>query len=290
MEKLIHLKKYFMDEFRKDLEPAATEIKAQKITHQKKAQQINKIANLCKSRLFKEVKKLSEGERTDANLTLQYCFSVASLEYRNQVWPYEYMAFSRRVGELWEGFCSAAWDEPKNKDVKRIKHPSFNEVKEKIKKRLDENLGTHDKKNELKQDIDILFNIIGNINMKEDEVFLEKETPCVIDFKSGFGSNEKGNMLRLQTVGEAYKLWNIETNLMLIVRQPINNNYLKQLENKKLWSVYKGEDAYNKISEITGADINHIRKNIIKWETDLSPEILNHLKSQPTDLRGYLAW
>ncbi len=32
------------------------------------------------------------------------------LELRNEVWPYEYMAFSRRVGELWEGFIRAVFD------------------------------------------------------------------------------------------------------------------------------------------------------------------------------------
>ncbi|WP_216354012.1 hypothetical protein, partial [Klebsiella pneumoniae] len=49
-------------------------------------------------------------DRSKLFMLLQYCYSVMSFEYRNVVWPYEYMAFSRRNGELWERFCKAAWD------------------------------------------------------------------------------------------------------------------------------------------------------------------------------------
>ena len=36
---------------------------------------------------------------------ITYACYVVMLESRNEVWPYDYMAFSRRVGELWEPFC-----------------------------------------------------------------------------------------------------------------------------------------------------------------------------------------
>ena len=38
-------------------------------------------------------------------LMITYTNDVVMLEARNSVWEYEYMAFSRRVGELWEPFC-----------------------------------------------------------------------------------------------------------------------------------------------------------------------------------------
>lgn len=95
-------------------------------------------------------------------------------------------------------FCSAAWKFPNRQYVQRVRHPDFNDVRRTLRARLDENIGDHKNKSELQADIDILFEIIGDINMREDEVFEVDGLPHVIDFKSGFGSNEKGNMLRLQ--------------------------------------------------------------------------------------------
>lgn len=95
-------------------------------------------------------------------------------------------------------------------------------------------------------DVSTLFEIVGEINMKEDEVFRKADIPYVIDFKSGFGSNEKGNMLRLLTVGRAYHIWDHRTKLMLLVRQDENNNYLKVLRRSNLWEVYTGADTYKK--------------------------------------------
>lgn len=38
-------------------------------------------------------------------LSMTYASYIIMLEYRNKVWPYEYMAFARRIGELWEPFA-----------------------------------------------------------------------------------------------------------------------------------------------------------------------------------------
>src|SRR5207253_6969077 len=138
--------------------------------------------------------------------------------------------------------------------------------------------------------VDTLFEIIGDINMREDEMFAVEGKPHVIDFKSGFGSNEKGNMLRLQTVGKAYRIWNHETRLLLLVRQEENNNYLRVLRRLGLWEVHTGSNAYEQISILTGAHMQAIRDQVIDWQSDLSAELYDYLKNQPTDLTSYLVW
>lgn len=251
-----------------------------------RAKAVNTVTNQIRKEWIDQIRYYPPEDRTNASLVLEYCFSVASIEYRNSVWPYEYMAFSRRVGELWEGFCSAAWDFPVRSALSRVQHPDFSDVRNTIRARLQQNIGTHSRQTEIQDDIEILFDIIGDINMREDEVFELEGIPHVIDFKSGFGSNEKGNMLRLRTVGKAYKLWDPATRLMLIVRQSANNNYLRVLKDEGLWEVHTGDDAYELISQLTGADMQWIRDNIIDWHNDLS----RHCRSHLSGLLSYLDW
>lgn len=290
MTALRTLKTDFLSHFHKRLDQVTASIAASRLSREEKARQVNLAANAVKAELASQASSLSVTDRTNYALVLQYCFSVVSLEYRHKVWPYEYMAFSRRIGELWEAFCSAAWDLPARAGVERIAVPSFHTVRNTLLARLRENVGDHHKKDEIAQDIDTLFEIIGDINMNEDEVFSVDRIPHVIDFKSGFGSNEKGNMLRLQSVGRAYRIWNHETRLMLLVRQEQNNNYLRVLRRAGLWEVYTGDQAYEQISSLTGADMQAIRKNVVEWETDLSNDLYDFLKNQPSDLTSYLAW
>ncbi|WP_255887652.1 hypothetical protein, partial [Staphylococcus xylosus] len=221
------------------------------------------------------------------SLIIQYCCSVVSLEYRNQVFPYEYMAFSRRVGELWECFCKTAWDYPVNDSVCRIQPPNFINVKSIIIDRIRSNLGNNPSSNDVMSDVNKLCDVIGNINMKEDEVFRKDDIPHVIDFKSGFGSNEKGNMLRLLAVGKAYKIWDSRTQLMLLIRQNDNNHYLNSLRNSRIWDVHTGLDSYKKIKEITGSDIENVLK-IINWESDFSNNFYEFLVRY--NLTKYLDW
>ena len=47
-------------------------------------------------------------------LMVTYCNYVVMLEIRHSVWPYEYMAFSKRIGKLWEPFCKLAFEYPIN--------------------------------------------------------------------------------------------------------------------------------------------------------------------------------
>jgi hypothetical protein len=272
------------------LKPEIDRVSKLTLTHQQKAQQANALVNEQRNRLVASIQRLPKEERGTAALVIQYCCTVVGLEYRHQVWPYEYMAFSRRIGELWEAFCRTAWTYPVDPTVTRMDPPDFADVRKSLLERITSNLGTHDQAKEVMADVATLFEIIGDINMKEDEVFRKADVPHIIDFKSGFGSNEKGNMLRLLTVGRAYRIWDHRTKLMLLVRQDENNNYLKVLLRSKLWEVYTGVDTYKKIEEITGADIQSVRESVINWREDLSADFYKFLKSQPTDLTSYLEW
>ena len=72
-------------------------------THQNKAKQVNKLISDMQNVLSRQMTiSGNQQEKQQALLVIQYCTSVISLEYRHMVWPYEYMALSRRVGELWE--------------------------------------------------------------------------------------------------------------------------------------------------------------------------------------------
>ncbi|WP_037475012.1 hypothetical protein [Sphingobium sp. ba1] len=272
------------------LAPSVERISKLALTHQQKAQQVNALVAEERDNLSASILQMWEVDRGTAALVIQYCCTVAGLEYRHQVWPYEYMAFSRRIGELWEAFCRTAWTYPADTTVVRMDAPNFAEVRKALLQRITANLGTHDKAKEVMTDVSTLFEIVGEINMKEDEVFRKADIPYVIDFKSGFGSNEKGNMLRLLTVGRAYHIWDHRTKLMLLVRQDENNNYLKVLRRSNLWEVYTGADTYKKIEEITGADIQLVRDEVIDWRDDLSDGFYRYLKNQPTDLTSYLVW
>jgi hypothetical protein len=283
---LLKLKQDILVDFRSSLGSPADI--CQSGTMQERAKKINSQVNSILASIRHKIALHSE--KQIANLVLQYCYSVISIEYRHRVWPYEYMAFSRRIGELWEGFCSAAWDFPARSDLERITAPDFIDVRDAIFKRIQDNIGEHANREEIITDINTLLEIIGEVNMSEDEVFMLANVPHVVDFKSGFGSNEKGNMLRLKTVGQAYKLWNHNTELLLIVRQSVNNNYLNVLKRTSLWSVYTGDEAYSKIYSLTGADINRVRTQAINWLEDLPPDIIQYFKRQPTDLTSYLTW
>lgn len=279
-----------LEELHARLTPAVERVAKLDIAYQQKAQQANALVTEERNKLVESISALPKDERGTAALIIQYCCTVVGLEYRHRVWPYEYMAFSRRIGELWEAFCRTAWTYPADSGVARIEAPDFAEVRKTLLERITENLGVHQKTTEIMADVSTLFEIVGDVNMREDEVFRKDEVPHVIDFKSGFGSNEKGNMLRLLTVGRAYRIWDHRTKLMLLVRQGENNNYLKVLLRSGLWEVHTGANTYRKIEEITGTDIASVRDNVVDWSADLSPDFYSYLKSQPTDLTAYLAW
>lgn len=265
-------------------------IVAQKDTHQNKAKLVNKLISDEQIALISATNFSDDAHKKQQSLlVLQYCTSVVSLEYRHTVWPYEYMALSRRVGELWERFCRAAWDHPSLPNVTRMEAPLFSEVGTIIRTRIESYIAD-EAKAEAISDLNTLFELVGEINMNEDEMFISNNIPHIIDFKSGFGSNEKGNTLRLQTVGRAYKLWNPDTRLMLLVRQEQNNNYLNVIKRSGLWDVRCGDAAYDAIDELTGSNIKEIRSTVIDFENDLSQQFWGDLSSHLSDLTSYLKW
>ena len=77
-------------------------------------------------------------------------------------------------------------------------------------------------------------------------------------------------MLRLDAVGRAYRIWNHQSRLMLLVRQNVNNNYLKVLRRTGLWEVHTGNATYDQMATMTGVDIQQIRMRVIDWRADLS--------------------
>ncbi|MCC5641043.1 hypothetical protein LC593_35490 [Nostoc sp. CHAB 5844] len=290
-------KQSLLREFRTSIAKDLDAICASRKSDEDKAKEVNALINSGLVSFKNQLLSLNILERGTAALTLQYCYTVIALESRHKVWPYEYMAFSRRIGEMWEDFCSVAWEFSLNENMQRIHPPSFSDIKGVIKERLVDVLGGLDKTLEGESlqaqalsDVDMLCDLVGDINMREDQVFQVFDVPHVVDFKSGFGSNEKGNTLRLEAVGRAYRAWNKDTKLWLLVRQEVNNNYLDTLRKGGLWEVYTGLEAYKKIDQVTDIPVSKMKSSLIDWENDLNSEFYAFLKKQRKDLTEYLIW
>lgn len=60
--------------------------------------------NVDKASLLAKVRQTADRERWNPNAILEavlmHCTNDIMIEKRNEIWPYEYMAFSRRIGEL----------------------------------------------------------------------------------------------------------------------------------------------------------------------------------------------
>ena len=228
----------------------------------------------------------------DCQLRLFYCSLVVNLESRNQVVAYDYMDFSRRIGEVWEDFCKVCWDAPANVELKRLKPPSFATVRTKLLEEFSALVAAGRATNSkavverYQQAIDLL----GNINLTEDEYCVVGEKRFVIDFKSGFGSNEKGNTERLLTVAKIYGLLPESHECVLVVRaaEGEGNNYLQVLKTSGLWKVCCGSDAYEFIKELTGFDLAAWIGRNVAFHEDMETGAYQHLKQQ--GLTKYLGW
>ncbi len=139
-------------------------------------------------------------------LMVTYCSYIVMIEYRNNAWPYEYMTFSRRIGELWEPFCKLCFDYPINTNVELIEPPLFSDVKNKLYQEIKEYINqlkiTSEEKKTLIDYYDKVWSLVtsGEIKLELDLHFLLNKEKYNIDFKSGFQSNEKGNTNRLLLV------------------------------------------------------------------------------------------
>ena len=84
----------------------------------KRASAINREIISTRENLFRNIMQSAkknnwpEKQLLESLLMTTYTSYVIMLEFRNIVWPYEYMAFSRRIGEIWEPFCKLCFEYP----------------------------------------------------------------------------------------------------------------------------------------------------------------------------------
>lgn len=268
--------------------------------YKKKASALNKEIIRSKENLLSILLDVAK-EESWTNMDLLECFlmitytnDVVMLEARNSVWQYEYMSFSRRVGELWEPFCKLCFKYPL-KNIKLFVPPLFSEVKRNLTTEINSYIDgmeiTTEEKSQLRRYYNKVWNLVtsGEIKLECDLHFTDGSQRYIVDFKSGFGSNEKGNTNRLLLVGSIYR--NIETDdyqCLIFVRSTENNHYLTTLQNSGVWETSCGLDTYDKIRRYTGFDIHSWIANNIDWMNDFSDEMRSMIVSN--NLQNYLIW
>lgn len=239
--------------------------------------------------------ELTQSELLDEILIITYASYIVMLDARNSVWPYEYMAFARRIGELWEPFCKLPFEYPIKK-LTIISPPDFNKVQDTIKKDATNYIDSlkldQETKDELKRHYAIPWTMVdsGGIKLGLDLHFEQDGIHYNCDFKSGFSSNEKGNTNRLLLVASIYNSLGEIEKTILFVRQPEddNNHYLQTLKNSPYWDVYCANDGYAAMKRFTGFDMREWLDNNVDWENDISSELREHLEKN--DLLRYLTW
>ena len=87
----------------------------------------------------------------------------------------------------------------------------------------------------------------------------------MVDFKSGFSSNEKGNTNRLLLVATIYQSLGANYRCCLFVRtsEVGNNSYFQTLKSSGIWEAYCGSESYTKIKEYSGFDVEDGFKRIL---------------------------
>lgn len=252
--------------------------------------------NIIKALLQKATKeRWSNKEILQHILMLTYTNYIVMIECRNEVWPYEYMTFSRRIGELWQPFCKLCFDYP-IRDLTLFVPPLFSEIKQKFTTEIEDYIDTlaitEEQKKELKRYYNKVWSLVtsGEIKLELDLHFEQNGEKFVVDFKSGFGSNEKGNTNRLLLVASIYK--NLEENYrcLLLVRagEDRNNNYFQTLKNSGIWEAYCGNETYTKIKGHSGFDIKQWIESNIDWNTDFRKDTMQNFKDK--NLTQYLKW
>jgi len=270
--------------------------------YKKRASAVNKGLIKTKDSLLKILEQRSKKESWHPKATLEgvlmvtYTNNVIMLEARNDVWQYEYMAFTRRIGELWESFCLLCWEYPLNDNLSYFVPPLFKDIKEKLTKEINDFIDglkiSGKEKSELRDYYQNVWALVtsGEIRLKLDLHFERRKEKFVVDFKSGFSSNEKGNTNRLLLVASVYKILEENYKCMIFVRsfEEQNNHYLQKLKKSGLWQVYCGLQTYQKIKEFSGFDLGKWIKQNVQWEKDFDKKIYNHLRE--SGLIQYLKW
>jgi len=252
--------------------------------------------NIIKTLLQKAAKeKWGNKEILQCILMVTYTNYIVMIECRNEVWPYEYMTFSRRIGELWEPFCNLCFEYPL-RELTLFVPPLFSEVRQKLTTEIEDYIDTlsitEEQEKELKKYYNKVWGLVtsGEIKLELDLHFEQNDERFVVDFKSGFSSNEKGNTNRLLLVASIYK--NLEENYkcLLLVRaeEDRNNNYFQTLKNSGIWEAYCGNETYAKIKEYSGFDIQQWIENNINWSGDFRIDTMQYFRDNNLD--QYLKW
>jgi hypothetical protein len=241
--------------------------------------------------------KWAKKKLVESILMISHSANVVMLDYRNRVWPYEYMSFSRRVGELWESFCGLCFQNSLKTDLVLEIPPLFSEVRMHLSNDLLRYIGGLPVAQKQKDDLNEYYKKVwllvdaGEIKLELDMHIQVRGHHYNIDFKSGFGSNEKGNTNRLLVVASIYQniLGGTYRNLILVrSREEEGNHYLQTLKRSGLWEVLCGADAYSKICELTDINLAQWIKENVNWKEDLSAETYRHLEE--SNLIKYLEW
>ena len=235
------------------------------------------------------------GQILEEVLACTYASYVVMLESRNSVWPYEYMAFARRIGELWEPFCKLPFLYPLRR-LQIVEPPSFESYQNSVQDEAHAyiaSLGINSKdKDELLRMYSLPWELVdsGGIQLALDLHFKQDGFIYNCDLKSGFSSNEKGNTNRLLLVASIYASMNANQKALLFVRQneDENNHYLQTLKNSPYWDVYCAGDCYRAMAQFTGFDLRSWLDNNADWLNDITPSFRAHL--QENDLLRYLTW
>lgn len=284
---------------------ALSEIKLQygESQYKKRAHSINQSLIEERERVLSQLRQIAQREEwTNAELLskillITHCSNVVMICSRNSVWPYEYMTFSRRIGELWEPFCNLCFDYPPRNDVSLFIPPLFDDVKKRLTSEIREFIQELPlaivQRESLNRYYDQVWSLVtsGEIKLALDLHFKIADTRYVVDFKSGFSSNEKGNTNRLLLVASVFR--NIEPEdyrCVILVRSEEfdNNHYLQTLKHSGLWEVYCGSEAYEQVHEYSGFDLKSWIAENISWAEDLDRE--SHEFFTTENLVRYLTW
>jgi len=258
---------------------------------------IKAVAEQLRSHVLQIAQKNSWDNKTilETLLMIQYAESLSALECRNNFWSYDYMSFSRRMGELWEKYCYLCFEYPCNA-IQLFTPPLFDDLKQFLTSEFEEYINklpiSEIQKIELLKYYAKVWKIVvsGDINLQLDCHFTDGEFKYNIDFKSGFGSNEKGNTNRLLLVGTLYSFFQKNYRCILLVRseEDDNNHYFRTLKQSIIWEAYCAQEAYMKIYEYTGFNLASWFHENVHWQNDLSPEFVHHICSQ--NLMKYIQW
>lgn len=277
--------------FKDLMEPDISSISQRKSDASTKAKESNEAIDRHYKKLITEVNKKSAEEswsnvdRLLNLLSIGYAKTIVMIESRHNFRKYHYMDFSRRLGELWEPFCKLCFEFPINEAIESPELISFDEVQELMNANFLRALNLNKLPTEsvdlLKNHNAQLMSILtsGDVSTKLDLHFKLGDVHHNVDFKTGFNSNEKGNVNRLKFVASIYKeIVPGNQHCTLFVRSDKNNNYLTKLMESKLWDVYCGDDTYSKIKEYSGFDLLDWRNNHMRFLEDVSSVLREHLE------------